>query len=46
MIRDGGLDAHLARECLLRFGWPPSQTTRLSAREQAFVCAVLEGGNE
>jgi len=46
MIRDGGMDAHLAKECLLRFGWSPSQTMRLSAREQAFVYSVLEGGCE
>ena len=44
MIRGGGSDARLACDCLMRFGWPPSQTMRLSARERAFVCAALEEG--
>lgn len=44
MIRGGGEDARLAKDCLLCFGWPPSQTMRLGARERAFVRAVLEEG--
>lgn len=46
----GDFDAHMARACLERYGWPPSQYLNLSVRERAFVCASLalqeEGGVE